>query len=144
MSVSKRVFRQGGFSMIELLVAILIVSVGLLGIAGLQAYGLQANHSAYLRSQATVLTYDALDRMRANVDAATAGSYDIDFGATPSGSGTIAASDLSEWTTNLQNTLPNGQGKISVNSNGFATVQVKWLDDRQKQTNQTFEVDTQL
>lgn len=144
MSVNTQGFRQRGFSMVELLVALLIVSVGLLGIAGLQAYGLQANHSAYLRSQATVLAYDALDRMRANVDAATAGSYNIDFGVSPSGSGSIADSDLSEWTNNIESTLPSGEGKISVDSSGFATVEVKWLDDRQKQQNQTFEVDTQL
>lgn len=136
--------RQRGFSMIEVLVAILVVSVGLLGIAGLQAYGLQANHSAYLRSQATVLAYDALDRMRANIDAATAGAYNLTMSDSPSGSGSIATSDLSEWMTNIQTTLPSGDGEINVDSSGMATVKVQWLDDKRKQETQTFEVDTQL
>jgi len=135
---------QAGFSMIELLIAVLIVSVGLLGIAGLQAYGLRANHSSYLRSQATVLAYDALDRMRANKEVATAGTYNLSFGATPPSGSTVAATDLQQWTTNLKNTLPSGEGSIQVDSQGFATVQIRWLDDRAQQSKQTFEVDSQL
>ena len=58
--------RQSGFSLLEVLIAIVVTSIGLLGLAAMQATGLRNNHSAYHRSQATVLAYDIADRMRAN------------------------------------------------------------------------------
>ncbi len=58
--------RQSGFSLLEVLIAIVITSIGLLGLAAMQATGLRNNHSAYHRSQATVLAYDIADRMRSN------------------------------------------------------------------------------
>src|SRR5690606_3260878 len=64
---------QHGFSLIEVLVALLVLSVGLLGLAMLQIEGLKHNTDAYYRTQATVLAYDIIDRMRANSDAAKNG-----------------------------------------------------------------------
>ncbi len=58
--------QQTGYSLIEVLIAIVVTSIGLLGLAAMQATGLRNNHSAYQRSQATVLAYDIADRMRAN------------------------------------------------------------------------------
>ena len=57
---------HAGFSLLEVLITVVIVSIGLLGLAGLQATGLQNNQKAYHRSQATVLAYDLTDRIRAN------------------------------------------------------------------------------
>src|SRR3569623_1233592 len=54
--------RQRGFTMLEVLISVVVLSIGLLGIAGLQATGQRNNHSAYLRSQATALAYDMIDR----------------------------------------------------------------------------------
>jgi type IV pilus assembly protein PilV len=65
--VDSQVTRQSGFSLIEILIAIVIASIGLLGLASMQATGLKNNQSAYQRSQATVLAYDYADRMRANI-----------------------------------------------------------------------------
>jgi type IV pilus assembly protein PilV len=58
--------RQTGFSMIEVLVALLVLSIGLLGLAMLQVQGMKFNSDAYFRTQATILAYDIIDRMRAN------------------------------------------------------------------------------
>ena len=58
--------RISGFTLLEVLVALVILSIGLLGLAGLQAASLRYNHSSYLRSQATLIAYDIVDRMRAN------------------------------------------------------------------------------
>lgn len=58
--------RETGFSLLEVLIAIVVTSIGLLGLAAMQATGLRNNHSAYHRSQATVLAYDIADRMRSN------------------------------------------------------------------------------
>lgn len=64
-----------GFSLIEVLIALLVLAVGLLGLAFLQAAGLRFNNDSYMRSQATLLAYDLVDRMRANRKAAMAGAY---------------------------------------------------------------------
>ena len=55
-----------GFSMIELLVAVLVVGIGVLGATGLQMISLQHNRGAVLRSEAVQLAYDIMDRIRAN------------------------------------------------------------------------------
>jgi len=69
---------QHGFSLVEVLVALLVLTVGLLGLAGLQSFGLRFSHESYERTQANVLVYDVLDRLRANptVALAAANSYD--------------------------------------------------------------------
>lgn len=68
--------RQKGLSLLEVLVSLVLLSIGLLGLAGLQATALKSGHSASLRSQATILAYDILDEMRANSIQASAGSFD--------------------------------------------------------------------
>lgn len=66
-----------GFSLIEVLVALLVLSIGLLGLAALQTTSLQYNTGSYSRTQATLLAYDIMDRMRANSTGFTAGNYDV-------------------------------------------------------------------
>lgn len=68
--------RQKGLSLLEVLVSLVLLSIGLLGLAGLQATALKSGHSASMRSQATILAYDILDEMRANSIQASAGSFD--------------------------------------------------------------------
>lgn len=58
--------RQGGFSMIELLVAVLVMGIGVLGISALQMVSLQNNRGALQRAEAVNLAYDMMDRIRAN------------------------------------------------------------------------------
>jgi type IV pilus assembly protein PilV len=67
--------RQPGFSLIEILITLVVLSVGLLGIAALHAEGLQSGRSAYLRTKAVGFASDLADRMRANRPAAIAGNY---------------------------------------------------------------------
>lgn len=67
--------RERGFSLLEVMIAVLIVSVGLLGLAGLQALALKNNTSASQRTIATQLAYDMTDRMRANFAAVLSGDY---------------------------------------------------------------------
>lgn len=55
-----------GFTLVEVLVTIIVMAVGILGVAGLQLAGMRSNHSAYLRSQATIAASDLIDRMRAD------------------------------------------------------------------------------
>jgi len=137
-----------GFSLMEILVTVIVLSIGLLGLAGLQLSSLKYNHSAYLRSQATFLANDIIDRMHANRNIARAGSYDIAIGAAAAaapgncnGSVTdtctpadMATLDLSDWKTRLSAILPGGDGSISrtvgANDQILATITIQWDDSR--------------
>ena len=121
--------RECGFTLIEMLVTVVVLSIGLLGLAGLQASGLRNNHSAYLRTQATFLAMEIADRMRANRDAAVNGSYDLLRSADPASGTSIAANDLITWINDLENRLPSGDGAISRNGDLF-TITVFWNDTR--------------
>ena len=134
-----------GFTLLEVLVAIVVMSIGLLGLAGLMASSLKNSHSAYQRTQATWLAYDALDRMRANRQIALAGGYNLALGATPGGSA-LAAIDLGEWDTALANTLPAGDGSIAVAAGGAVRIVVQWNDARGigGKDDEKFIVDSQL
>jgi len=111
-----------GFSLVEVLVALLVLSVGLLGLAGLQMRGLQANQMSYLRSQATQLAYDISDRMRANLAGVTAGSYNSGAAATDAAlcetaectSANMAQYDLKQWNDALAAQLPEGTGVVCL------------------------------
>ena len=137
MSMKTRISEQG-FTLVEVMVTAAILSVGLLGLAALQATGLHGNDNAYERSQATLLTGEVVDRMRANRSAAqTDGSYDIALAAaapplgncinadcTPS---QMATYDVGSWLTSVASALPNGDGAIACGpGNAVCTVVVQW------------------
>ena len=120
-----------GFTLLEVLVALVILSVGLLGLAGLQTTGIRNNHSANLRSQATILAYDITDRIRANK--ANSAAYAVAIGSDPSGGATVAEGDIDEWLNALSERLPDGDGSIEINAE-IVTIQVQWIDTRNNDT----------
>lgn len=117
---------QRGTTLIETLVALVVLSVGLLGIAALQMTSLRNNRGAHLRSQAQVLAYDIADRMRANREAAMADAYVIALAATPSGAG-LALADLQEWKNTLATMLPSGDARIRRTGDMFE-IRIQWTD----------------
>lgn len=123
---------QGGFSMIEVLIAVLVLSIGLIGLASLQGVSLQFNNSAYLRSQATNLAYDMADRVRANRAAALfGGAYNLAVADPTPAPGALPETDLNEWRTALQNSLPAGTGEVDVPAGtNNLTIVVCWDDTR--------------
>lgn len=146
--------KQTGFTMLEVLVTMVILSFGLLGIAGIIANGLKNNQSSYARSQASWLANDMVDRMRANRAAAEVGTspYNLAIGTAPTGT-TIAATDLIAWRAALAATLPSGTGtgSVSVASSGAnptykVTVVVQWDDSRARGggTTEQFSLETRL
>lgn len=139
--------RQSGFTLLEVLVAILVLSIGLLGLAGLMASSLRNNHSAYQRTQATWLAYDIIDRMRVNRASALASGYNIGIGTAVSGSAGLAGADVTDWKTTVANSLPAGDGSVTVTpATRAVTVIIQWNDSRGAGGNnaQQWQVDTSL
>jgi len=144
--------RPCGFTIVEVLVSLVILSIGLLGIGKLVLYSSHANDSAYLRSQATELAYAILDDMRSNQAGAIAHDYDTALATAPVNPGfsctlatacttsaSVAQYDVYVWKLRLNansglsppGALPNGQGSVTTTYNGTVTtavITVQWDD----------------
>lgn len=126
-----------GFSLLEVLVTILVLSLGLLGMAALVTTGMRSNNVAQFRSIATQQTLDIADRMRANLAGVRAGDYDALATGIPASNDCIAAEctaaqmavfDHAQWNTANANFLPGGQGTVAGNLvNGF-TITLMWTE----------------
>ena len=138
-----RVNTQRGISLIEVLIALLLISIGLLGMASLQANSLKFNRSAYDRSVATQLAYDITDRMRANRAGALAGDYDLEMTDDHTATGTVAEQDLTAWIGEINSQLSNGQGEVVWNDTRF-TINVQWDEVADQGNTMTFTFETEL
>jgi type IV pilus assembly protein PilV len=124
--------RQKGLTLVEILIAVLVISIGLLGVAGLHSFSLRNNYDALMRSHASALASDIADRMRANRRAAlqTPSAYNIALTTSPAA--LTAASptsdvDKSEWRATVASTLPQGLGQVNVNvGTSMATITIQW------------------
>ena len=115
---------EQGFTLIEVAVAVLVLAVGLLGIAGMQSSGMQATLKSHQRAIAMTQAQDIADRIRANVSAlrskdyaaaisSTAPSPDCKTSNNTCTSPELAATDLYNWQTDNAALLPSGQGSIT-------------------------------
>lgn len=131
-------FSNKGFTLLEVLIAIVILAIGLLGLATLQAVGLQTNQSALHRTQATNLAYDMVDRIRSN--RANIADYALVMDATAPldcttnlalSQATQAARDLAAWQNSVGCSLPQPNASIDVDAdNNQVTITVQWDDTR--------------
>ncbi len=122
--------------MIEVLVTLVIIAVGLLGLAAMMSVSLKSNRIALQRSAATLYANDIIDCMRVNRQAATTGAYTLAaFGATLTGT-SVATNDINAWQAALNATLPSGQGKITLASNRV-TVEIRWSESLNAADNAT-------
>ena len=139
-------------SLIEVLVAILVVSVGILALAGLMATSTRFGKTSEFRSLASLLAADMADRVRANASAADAGDYNLTPGMLASSRATapsescstactaaqIAALDVAQWRATLFNGLPAGTGYLSYDSaTDTADLWVIWRDPSASDTDNT-------
>lgn len=135
--------RCRGLTLVEILVALLVLSIGLLGLAALQNTSLRFNTSAYYRTQATALSYDLADRMRANRQAALNGDYDGNYAPAACdpnalGAGTIAQQDIASWRYALACRIPQSFGSVAITADNDVTITVQWDDDRDDGVNNPF------
>lgn len=118
---ARQQLRSRGFTMVEVLVALVVLSVGMLGIAGLYVITLRSGGSAINRMQAVSLATDITDRIRANRTANVAyggpAANNACFGlaaVADCAPAAMAAADLSVWTAQLLQALPAGNGNVVV------------------------------
>ncbi len=122
---------QRGVSLIEVMVSVLIVSLGLLGAAALQATALRNNQGSYERTQTSILTQGIFDAMRANLVGVNANSYNTGgYICTAPNTAGLAGSDIARWLSTVQTQIHSGAcGSIDCAA-GACTVGVRWDDSR--------------
>lgn len=126
--------RQQGFSLIEVLIALIIMSVGMLGIASLYVQSMQAGRTSLFRHNAVTLAGDVADRIRANPTAVAAyENAGVDYNCIAQGTNCsntqMAAQDVLLWELQADDTLPNGDVDITVdttNNPALYTIVVSW------------------
>jgi type IV pilus assembly protein PilV len=126
---------QAGVGMIEVLVAVLVLSIGLLGMAALQAMSLSTNNSAMARSLATINAYSILDSMRADIGNAKAGSYNttVTANACPAAGSTLATQQVNGWCKSLGAALgaaAGTTGAVNCSGTGACTITISFDDSR--------------
>lgn len=115
---------QRGFTLLEIMVSLVILAIGLLGLAGMQSVSVINNHAALMRSEASLLSYDIMDRMRANREhARTTSNYLSNFNEAassyplcntpPCSPSMLANHDLNQWKTDVSAQLPGGEAEIA-------------------------------
>jgi type IV pilus assembly protein PilV len=127
---------QSGFTLVEALVSLIVISVGMIGIASLYAQGLRASSTALYRTQAVALAADMADRIRANRAATTA--YEgaaADRNCDPADNNDcapadMAAHDLWLWQAQVTAQLPGGAGAVAVDTTTPPTyrITVTWTE----------------
>lgn len=162
---------MAGFNLIEVMIAVVLLSIGLLGMALLQSTALRAGQSSNERTTATMLTYQVLDMVRTN--RAQAASYNLirptDFTAAGDGRTGVCApgavpatpqwqADRDAWVCAARRALPDATGSVTVTAatnavggatpapaaSGTITVRLTWTDNRVTGATETFTVTTGL
>ena len=145
---SKRARDQRGFSMLEILITLFLLTMWLLASAGVQTSSLQYTKAASFRTQAVYLATELAERMQANKTAAVAGSYayssdspvtvTTDCTASLCSSANLATFDLAEWSNRVSAALPGATMTVTANNAGnnpmTYTIVVNWTDRRSDRT----------
>lgn len=120
---------QKGLSLIEVMIAVFVLAIGLLGAAGMQLSALKYTDSSRMNSQASFIVYDIIDRMRANADPIQLEKYEIgSLSEVPASAASISDQDLIDFASNLA-ALPSADARIIVNGSEVA-VSVSWSEAR--------------
>jgi len=136
-SIQSQSTRQAGVGLIEVLIAVLVLSIGFLGMAALQAKSLSTNNSAMSRSMATIASYSILDAMRADRTNALGAAYNGPVTAnncpTATATNSLAKTQLDAWCSQLaQNLGPlaTTTGTVNCSGTGDCTITIQFDDSR--------------
>ncbi|MDY6929781.1 MAG: type IV pilus modification protein PilV [Pseudomonadota bacterium] len=134
---------QSGVGLIEVLIAVLVLSIGFLGMAALQSKALSNNNSAMVRSIGTIATYSILDAMRVDQAGVQAGDYDGFSVTVPvawvepgdcsgvGGGSALTKANQNQWCDDLGSLMgPGTKGDISANGGGNYTITITFNDER--------------
>lgn len=133
-----------GSSLIEVMIALFVLAIGMLGVLAMQTRAVQLNKNAYNYSQATVLAADIYEAML--TAPSSAGSYEIDFGVVPPPAPDCSSSDCtpdaiadwnqSQWLTNIANLLPGGEGQIEEDGDREYVISVRFITGYKEATDE--------
>lgn len=134
--------RSSGFTLLEALIALLVLSIGLLGLAGLQSTGTRLSYEAYIRSITTLSASEIIEKIRTRtgkLDRASRPGVIAQYegaglGACVAGESSVAA-DVGCWNQNIAAQLPDGQGAITDNADGSFTISISWYDREHEDRN---------
>ncbi len=151
--------KHTGFTLIETLIALIVFSFGLLGVAGVMTVSVKSNHNGYMRSQAIFLAASMSDMMRANPLSVKANNYNVNnYNAgyasvftmcgksTPCTPANLTSRDLQLWSNLLTQLLPNATGTIICEAHlglqihpysGICTVAISWVESNQASADST-------
>lgn len=158
--------RQDGTTLMEVLVSLLVLSGGMLGMASVQTVSLRNNQTAYYRTQATALSGDMVERLRANIAGVQTSSYDDVAGAETAtcftavgcNAAQMAGQDIFDWSAQVTAALPGGASIVCLDSTGndgtpgtencdglgrVYAIKIWWDDNRDGTANQRYVTTTQ-
>ncbi len=154
---------ESGFSLLEVLITIVVVAIGLLGVAGMQVASIKLADLSQTRSTGVILANDILNRIRAQSSGSANGiaaeGYIVDWGAPPTAVATPYDRDIRDWKLMMKDSVrgvANGDGKIEVNEDTTdcpatnscrrVRIQIRWDEDRQRggTAQKTFELVTRV
>jgi type IV pilus assembly protein PilV len=121
---------QAGAGLIEVLIAVLVLSIGMLGMVGLQTWALRNNQSAMQRGLAVVQAYYIADVMRAARATAVNSGFDLDIDDDAPSDTSFASASLADWRASLVQALgPGATGSVDCNG-PICDIVVRWDDSR--------------
>lgn len=126
---------QRGVGLVEVLISVLILGIGMLGVAAMQATALRYGQSSLETSQAVMQTYSIIESMRANPGNAPAYATAGMVCAVPAAGGSLASKDIAAWITSLKNTMGLAAdnttcGRVENRGGGVYRITVRWDDSR--------------
>lgn len=136
---------QRGFNLLEVLIAIVVLSIGLVGLGLLELKGVQYTRDSYARTQAAIMAESLADRMRANPDGATGGLYVLtsdegDSGTFPIDPGQccspadVAGADKAVWWDAVIRNLANAQAAVTLDGNNHYDINLQWSEEENTQS----------
>lgn len=143
--------RQAGVSLIEILITVIVLAIGLLGLAAMQNTSVKFSYESYLRTQGSFLSYDLMDRIRANPDTV----YGLSVGDEPTASVEctdasancnavqLAQADLAAWYELASDIFPDAEFElVDENNDGSYVLRISW-EDRYESDEQQGEAELQ-